>query len=462
MERVDAIVIGAGMAGIPLAIRLAHKGLQTVLVEKGELGGTCLNRGCIPTKTLIASAKVAHQVRRALEYGVVIEGPVRFDLARAVARKDALVRAIREGAARNLERTPNIELIQGEARFVGERTVAVGDRVLAAEWVFINTGARGRIPPIEGLETVDWLDSTTALDLTELPASLVIVGGGYIGCEFAQMFRRFGSEITIVQRAPQLLPQEDPDVAAALQAALEAEGIRVLLEAEAVRVRRDGSGIALTVQQRDAVREVRAARLMLAAGRVPNTDGLGLEATGVARDERGFIRVNPHLETTAPKVFALGDVRGGPMFTHTARDDARIVYQNLIKGAALSIEGRVVPYAVFTDPQLGRVGLTETAARQAGYPVEVGTYAMNKVAKARALGEPEGFIKIVADARNGRILGASVLAAEGAELVHELVVAIQAGATHQDLRDAIHIHPTLAEGISSALGGVHRAASDAG
>jgi len=372
-----------------------------------------------------------------------------------VARKDALVASVRAGSERNLAENPNVELLRGEARFVGERRVVVGDREISAERVFINTGARNRIPALEGLEGVAWLDSTSALYLNELPRSLLIVGGGYVGCEFAQMYARFGTSVTLVQRYGQLLPQEDAEVVAELQRVFQAEGIELALAAEAVRVRPVGDGVALTVYRNGRKQELRAERLMLAAGREPNTKELNLAAAGVQTSRAGFIWVNEGLEASTPGVWALGDVRGGPMFTHTARDDARIVYENVMKGAGLSTQDRVVPYAVFTDPQLGRVGMNEKQARAAGYRLKVGRYEGRKVAKARALGEPAGLIKIVADADTDRLLGASVLLAEGAEVVHELVSAIALGARYTELRSLIHIHPTLAEGLSSALGGVH-------
>lgn len=392
MEQVDALVIGAGMAGVPLALRLGFKGLKTVLVERAEVGGTCLNRGCIPTKTMIASARVAHLARSAAHYGVRT-GPVQVDLKEVVARKDALVTSVRAGSERNLLENPNVELLRGEARFVGERRVVVGDREISAERVFINTGARNRTPALQGLEEVAWLDSTSALCLSELPRSLLIVGGGYVGCEFAQMYARFGTRVTLVQWHSQLLPQEDADVVAELQRVFQAEGIELVLKAEAERVRSEDGQVVLSVRQEGKERELRAERLMLAAGREPNTKELNLVAAGVKTDGAGFIQVDEHLETGAPGVWALGDVRGGPMFTHTTRDDARIVYENVVKGTSLSTQDRVVPYAVFTDPQLGRVGLNEKQARAAGYRLKIGRYEGRKVAKARALGEPAGLTK---------------------------------------------------------------------
>ncbi|MEW6421230.1 MAG: FAD-dependent oxidoreductase [Deinococcota bacterium] len=450
----DAIVLGGGMAGVPLAHRLAYKGLRTALIERAELGGTCLNRGCIPTKTMIASARVAHQAYLSEQWGVET-GEVRVYLGRVVDRKDALVRSIRAGSERNVAQNKNLTLIRGDARFVGERRLVVNGGEITADKVFVAVGARNSVPSIEGLESVPFLDSTSAMELREVPPHLVIVGGGYIGVEFAQMYRRFGSRVTVLQSASQLLAKEDEDITTALREALEAEGIGVVVNARVIRVKGNEGDVqvAATVGGQETL--FSGTHLMIAAGRVPNTDGLGLETTGVDLDGQGLIKINDRLETTALGVWALGDVRGGPMFTHTARDDARIIYQNVIKNADLSIKDRVVPWGIFTDPQLGRVGLSEREAREAGFKLKIGRYEARKVAKARAIGETRGLIKVVADAETDRILGASVLMADGAELVHEFVTAMQLGAKYTDLQDMIHIHPTLAEGLNNALGGVH-------
>lgn len=450
----DVIVLGGGMAGVPLAHRLAYKGLKTALIERAELGGTCLNRGCIPTKTMIASARVAHQAYLSEQWGVDTS-EVRVNLGRVVDRKDDLVRSVREGSERNVAQNPNVTLIRGDARFTGERQLVVNGKEITADKVFIAVGTRNSVPPIEGLEGVPFLDSTSAMELRDLPPHLVIVGGGYIGVEFAQMYRRFGSEVTLLQGAAQLLASEDEDITTALREALHAEGITVVVNARVTHTEGGRDEVRVTATVEGETRTYTGTHLMLAAGRVPNTDGLGLEHTGVELDGRGFIVINDRLETTAPGIWALGDVRGGPMFTHTARDDSRILYQNVIKGANLSIRGRVVPWGVFTDPQLGRVGLSEREAREAGFTLKVGKYEAHKVAKARAIGETRGLIKVVADAETDRILGASVLIADGAELVHEFVTAMQLGAKYTDLQDMIHIHPTLAEGLNNALGGVH-------
>lgn len=454
MTRYDAVVIGGGMAGLPLALKLGFKGRSVALIERDQLGGTCLNRGCIPTKTLIASARVAHLAREAAHWGVHA-GPVRVKLPEVMRRKDDLVTSVRQGAETNVEKNPNVTLIRGEARFTGPHTLEVNGEAIEAAQVFINTGTRPAMPGIAGLGGVPFLDSTSALHLTALPEHLLVVGGGYIGVEYAQMYRRFGSEVTLVQRGPHLLSDEDEDIARALEHALTREGITVLTGTAATAVTGAEGQLRLTVRIDGAEHILEGSHLLIAGGRQPNTDGLSLEAAGIAVDAQGFIPVNDRLETEVPRIWALGDVRGGPMFTHTARDDARVVYENVTKNAGLSIRDRVVPYAVFSDPQLGRVGLTEGGARQLGYRVKVGRYDGHKIAKARAMGETAGFIKIVADADTGRLLGAAVLLAEGAEIVHELIAAMHLEAKYTDLQDMLHIHPTLAEGLSSALGGVH-------
>jgi dihydrolipoamide dehydrogenase len=450
----DVIVLGGGMAGVPLAHRLAYKGLKTALIERAELGGTCLNRGCIPTKTMIASARVAHQAYLSEQWGVETSD-VRVNLGRVVNRKDELVRSVRSGSERNVAQNKNVTLFRGDARFTGERRLVVNGEEISADKIFIAVGTRNSVPPIEGLETIPFLDSTTAMELREVPPYLVIVGGGYIGVEFAQMYRRFGSQVTLLQGAAQLLANEDEDITTALREALEAEGIEVVVNARVKGAEGGEGNVRVTATVAGEEHIYTGTHLMIAAGRVPNTDGLGLEHTGVELDGRGFIKINDRLETTAPGIWALGDVRGGPMFTHTARDDSRIIYQNVIKNADLSIKNRVVPWGVFTDPQLGRVGLSEREAREAGFKLKIGKYEARKVAKARAIGETRGLIKVIADADTDRILGASVLIADGAELVHEFVTAMQLGAKYTQLQDMIHIHPTLAEGLNNALGGVH-------
>lgn len=446
MPHYDALVIGSGQAGNPLSHKLADLGWTVALVEKDRLGGTCINTGCTPTKTMVASAQVAHYARHAARWGVQTEG-VRVDLAAVVARKDRVVDQWRSGIARKVEQRKNLHLYHGHARFTGPRQVRVGDETLEGERVFIDTGTRPIVPPIEGLADVGALDNAGAMRLTEVPEHLLVLGGGYIGLEFGQMFRRFGSQVTVVHRGPQILPREDADVVEALQHALEAEGLRFVLGASTTRAARQDSGVALTVQVGDAVETVRGSHLLVATGRRPNTDDLGLENAGIATDAHGFVRVNERLETSVPGVWALGDVKGGPAFTHISYNDYQIVYANLVEGGARTTDHRIVPYAVFTDPQLGRVGLTEREARATGRPLKVGKIPMSWVARAIERDETAGLMKLVVDAETDQILGAAILSLEGGELVQILHAAMLAKAPYTLLKGAIYIHPTLAEGF---------------
>ncbi len=369
MRSYDALVLGGGMAGLPLALRAARHG-RVALVERELLGGTCLNRGCIPTKTMIASAKVAQQVRRAGEFGVQVGSPV-VDLAAVIDRKDAIVTRIRDGAYRDVARAAGIDLLQGDGRFVAGRRFRVGDTELEARRVFLNAGTRTARPAIDGLDTVEYLTSRSMLDLRELPEHLLIVGGGYVGCEFAQMFRRFGSRVTIVQRGERLLPAEAPELSATVREAFEAEGIDVLSATTCISAQAAGDRIRLGCEgmERD---EIDGSHVLLAAGRTPNSDTFGLDQLDVAPDEHGFVPVDDHLRTPAEDVWALGDLRGGPMFTHTARDDADAIYRSVYRDQDRSIAGRVVPHAVFVDPEIASVGMTEQQARDAGHHLAIG------------------------------------------------------------------------------------------
>jgi len=442
----DAIVIGSGQAGNPLSQKLADRGWTVALVEKEDLGGTCVNTGCTPTKTMIASAQVAYYARNAGRWGVRT-GPVSVDLPEVVARKDRIVGQSRAGLDRKVEERDTLHLVRGHARFVGPREVRVGEEVLEGERIFIDTGARPDIPPLDGLRDVEFLDNAGLLRLTELPEHLLVLGGGYVGVEFGQMFCRFGSRVTVVQRDRQILPHEDADVAAALQHSLEGEGVRFVLGATASRVAKEQDGIALTVEVGGATQTVRGSHLLVATGRKPNTDDLGLHDAGVQTDPRGFIRVNNRLETSVPGVWALGDVKGGPAFTHISFNDYQIVYANLFEGKTLTTDDRPVPYAVFTDPQLGRVGLTEREARATGRRLKVGKIPMTWVARAVERGETAGLMKLVVDAESDRILGAAILAPEGGETVQLLHAVMLAGAPYTLLKGAVYIHPTLAEGF---------------
>lgn len=436
-----------------MALRAARHG-SVALVERELLGGTCLNRGCIPTKTMIASAKVASEVRRAGEFGVRVGAPS-VDLAAVVDRKDAVVTPIRDGAYRDVGRSAQIDLIEGEGHFVSGRRFRVGDTEIEARRVFLNAGTRDARPPIDGLDGVDYLTSRAILDLRQLPGHLLIVGGGYLGCEFAQMFRRFGAAVTIVQGADRLLPSEEPELSATVIEAFRAENIDVLTGTTCTAVAAAGGGIRIACEGAEET-EIEGTHLLVAAGRTPNSDTLGLDQLGLVVDDHGYVTVDNHLQTGVDDVWALGDLRGGPMFTHTARDDASVIYRNVYRGEDQSTAGRVVPHAVFVDPEVASVGLTEQQARDAGRNPSVGVQAFTGVVRARAIGETRGLIKFVVDADSDRILGCHIAGPHAGELIHEAVIAMVAGASYTDVRRAIHIHPTLSEGINAAAGGVHR------
>src|SRR5262245_43948152 len=443
MTRYDAIVIGSGQAGNPLSQKLADHGWSVALVEKEHLGGTCVNTGCTPTKTMIASAQVAHYARNAARWGVRT-GEVSVDLPAIVRRKDEVVRQWRAGQEKKVEQRPNLHLYRGHASFVGPKRLRVGEQELDGERVFINTGTRVDVPRLPGLDQIDYLTNASIMELNEVPEHLLVLGGGYIGLEFGQMFRRFGSRVTVVHRGEHILPREDTDVTGELQKALEAEGVRFILNAQTTQVAKQDGQIVLKLASGDPVR---GSHLLVATGRRPNTDDLGLENAGVQLDPQGFIRVNHRLETNVPGIWALGDVKGGPAFTHISYNDFQIVYANLIEGKNLTTDHRLVPYAVFTDPQLGRVGLTEKEARAAGHKLKVGKIPMGWVARAIERDETAGLMKVVVDADTDRILGAAILASEGGELVQVREVVMPAGASYKLLKGAVYIHPTLAEGF---------------
>lgn len=450
----DAIIIGSGQAGNPLAHKLADLGWTVALIEREHLGGSCINYGCTPTKTMLASARVAHVARRSADFGVQT-GDVSVDLKKIVARKNRIVEQWRGGQEKHASDRPSLHVYRGTGRFVGPHTVAVNDVELTSEHIFINTGARPRYLNLPGLEDVDALTNRNIMDLEEVPEHLLVLGGSYIGLEFGQMFRRFGSRVTVIEYGDQIVPREDKDVAQALQEALEAEGMTFHLGARASSARRTAEGLALTVEHEDGyLNELSGTHLLLAVGRMPNTGALNLEAAEVETDERGYVKVNERLETTAPGIWALGDVKGGPAFTHISYDDHLIVYENLVNGASRSTEGRIVPYALFTDPELGRVGLTEKEAREAGYNLKVGSIPMAWVARAIERDETAGLMKIVIDADTDRVLGAAILGSEGGELVQTLKLLMMADAPWTLLEKAIYIHPTLTEGFFTLMDNV--------
>lgn len=456
----DATVIGSGQAGNPLCHRLADQGWKVALIERERLGGTCINTGCTPTKTMLASAQVAHYARNASRWGVHCENP-RVDLPAIVARKNGIVRQFRSGQERHVERRRDrLDLYRGHARFVAAKRIQVNGKEIESERIFINTGTRPEIPRIEGIAESHYLTNATVMDLLDIPVHLIVLGGGYIGLEFGQMFRRFGSRVTVIQHHEQLLPREDADVAAELQRAVEAEGVIFRLNARTTRIEQmNGKSLRLSVVTPSGNETVDGTHLLVAAGRRPNTDDLGLESAGIATDAKGFVKVNSRLETNVTGVYALGDVKGGPAFTHISYNDYQIVYANLMEGANLTTEDRYVPYSVFTDPQLGRVGLTEKEARAKGYKLKIAKIPMSSVARAIERDETAGLMKIVVDAQTDKILGASILATEGGELVQILGAMMMARAPYTVLKGAVYIHPTLAEGFWTLMESVKPAES---
>ncbi|MCC7449357.1 MAG: mercuric reductase [Anaerolineae bacterium] len=450
----DAIVIGAGQAGGPLATALAKAGRKTALIEREHVGGTCINEGCTPTKTMVANARVAYLARRSADYGVH-SGPISIDMGKVRQRKRDIVDSFRGSSQRRIEKTDGLDLLFGEACFTGPKVLDVQlnvgtTRQLSADYIFINTGARPALPPLPGLDGVPTLNSTTIMELDTLPDHLLVLGGGYIGLEFGQMFRRFGSQVTIVQRGKQLLAREDADVAEEIAKILREDGIEILLDTDAVRAARTGNGqIALTVQTPQGERTLTGSHLLVAAGRTPNTDKLNLSAAGVETDKHGYIKVNERLETNVPGVFALGDVKGGPAFTHISYDDFRIIRTNLIESGNATISNRIVPYTVFIDPQLGRVGLSEIEAREQHRNIKVAKMPMNYVARALEVDEPRGLMKAIVDANTKQILGCAVLGLEGGEIMAMIEIAMLGQVAYTVLRDAIFAHPTLAESLNN-------------
>ncbi len=446
----DAIVIGSGQAGNPLSQRLADKGWTVALIEKGHLGGTCINTGCSPTKTMVHRAQVAHYARNGAKWGVRVSD-VSVDLEKVVAQKNQIVESFRAGQQRHVDGRPNLHLHRGQAHFTGPHQLTVAGEVLESERIFINTGTRPAIPGIEGLEGAGYLTNASIMELTDLPGHLIVLGGGYIGLEFGQMFRRFGSRVTVVHHSGQILPREDAEVAQELQKALESEGVQFLLNKQTTRVERKGGAVSLTFRGGNGPSTLTGSHLLVATGRRPNSDELGLEKAGIETDKNGSIKVNGRLETSGPGVWALGDVKGGPAFTHISYNDFQIVYANLVEGKNLTIDSRIVPYSIFTDPQLGGVGMTEKEARAKGYKLKVGKIPMSWVARALERDETAGMMKIVVDASNDRILGASILASEGGELVQILGTLMLAGLPYTVLKGAVYIHPTLAEGFFALM-----------
>lgn len=454
-EQYDAIVIGTGQGGKPLSIALAKAGWKTAVIEREYIGGTCVNVGCTPTKTMYNSARVAYLARRAADFGVHSDG-VSVNMAEVRARKQAVVDTFRDGGLRGIEATKGLELLRGEASFTAPHSLLVrmndgSQRSITAEKIFINTGGRRAKPALEGLDTISYLDSTSIMELDQVPEHLLVMGGGYIGLEFGQMFRRFGSQVTIIQRADHVLNREDPDVADEVLKILREDGITVLLSTEVLRVDRQGDGIGLIVRNAEDAQSLTGSHLLVAVGRTPNTDRLDLQAAGVETDKRGFVKVNERLETNVPGVYALGDVNGGPQFTHVSYDDFRIIRTNLIEGGDATTLGRLVPYTVFMDPQLGRVGLTETEAREPkrGLNIRIAKLPMANVARAIEMSETRGFMKAVVDADTNQILGCAVLGVEGGELMALFQMAMMGKVSYTALKEGIFAHPTMAESLNN-------------
>ena len=457
-EKFDAIVIGSGQAGTPLSRALAEAGMRTALVEREHVGGTCVNEGCTPTKTMVASARVAYLSRRGVDYGVQT-GPIQVDMKRVRERKREIVNSFRGGSQKRIEQTKNLELIFGTASFSGRKSVVVRvkdgtERELAAEKIFINAGTRASRPALEGLGQVPFLDNISIMELDAVPEHLLVLGGGYIGLEFGQMFRRFGSTVTIVHSRAQLMAHEDADVAEEVARILREDGIEILLSAKAERTGSSGRKVQLQVTGGGQGRTLEGTHLLVATGRLPNSDMLNLEAAGIETDARGFIRTNNRLETNVEGVYALGDIKGGPAFTHISYDDFRVIRGNVIEKKNVTIDGRLVPYTVFIDPQLGHVGMHEFEARQSGRMVLVAKMPMSHVARALEMNESRGFMKAIVDAKTDELLGATVLGVEGGELMAVLEMAMLGKVTCKALREGIFAHPTLAESLNNLFAAI--------
>jgi pyruvate/2-oxoglutarate dehydrogenase complex dihydrolipoamide dehydrogenase (E3) component len=447
----DAIIVGAGQSGPFLAVKLAEAGWKTALIEREHLGGTCINDGCTPTKTLVASAKVAHMTRRAADYGVNVGAPT-VDMKAVKARKDAVVNASIANLTSWIGATANLTLIRGQAAFVGDKTIDVGGERMSAPKIFLNVGARATMPDWPGLADVDALDNTSILALDVLPEHLIVAGGSYVGLEFAQVFRRFGARVTVVEYADRLIAREDDDVSALARRLLEAEGIEVLVGARDFAAAKTGGGVALTLTVNGAPRTIAGSHLLMAVGRRPNTDGLGLDRAGVKTDARGYIPVDDELRTNVEGIWALGDVNGRGAFTSTSYNDFEIAHANLLGAGGRKVSDRFPAYALFIDPPLARAGLNKTQARASGKSVLRGFYPMARVARAKERGETEGFMEVLVDAATKRILGATLFGLEADEVIHSLINVMSADAPYSVIERAVPVHPTVSELLPTLLG----------
>lgn len=447
----DAIIIGTGQAGPALAKRLSASGMSVAIIERNKFGGTCVNTGCIPTKTLIASAYAAHVARRGAEYGFVVDSNVPVDMKRVKARKDEVVASSNRGVEQSLLALKNCTVIQGHARFQSPRTVEINNEVLEADRVFINVGGRASVPPIPGINETPFLTNSSMMDVDFVPQHLVVVGGSYVGLEFAQMYRRFGSEVTIVEMGPRLIGREDEDVSEAIREILAAEGVRIELGAKCISLMNRDSGIAVGVKCDEGPPEILGTHVLLAVGRTPNTSDLGLDRAGIATDQRGYIIVDDQLQTNVPGVWALGDCNGRGAFTHTSYNDYEIVADNLLNEGRRRVSDRIQTYALFTDPPLGRCGMTDAEIRHSGRTALAAKYPMSNVSRAIEKGETQGFIKISVDAETKQILGAAILGTTGDEVIHILLDVMYAKAPYTVIQRAMHIHPTVAEFLPTVL-----------
>jgi len=451
MPQYDAIIIGTGQAGPSLAHRLAGAGMRVAIVERHRFGGTCVNTGCTPTKTLVASAYAAHLARRAGEFGVMIEGGVTVDMKKVKERKNYVLGFSTRGVERSLRSNPMISVYQGHARFASSRSVVVGSETLSAAKFFINVGGRAFVPDIPGLDQVDYFTNSTMLDLDFVPPHLIVVGGSYIGLEFAQIYRRFGSKVTVIEMARRLIAREDEDTSAAVADILNAEGIGIHVGVHGLKVAKRGKEIAVSLDSESGASEVVGTHILMAVGRCPNTDDLGLDKAGVATDKRGFIQVGDQLQTNVPGIWAMGDCNGKGAFTHTSYNDFEIVAANLLDDDPRRVSDRILAYNLYTDPPLGRVGMTEAEVRKSGKPALMATMPMEDVSRAFEKGETLGFMKILVDRETKQILGASILGTAGDEVIHSILDLMYAKAPYTVMQRAMHIHPTVSELLPTML-----------
>jgi pyruvate/2-oxoglutarate dehydrogenase complex dihydrolipoamide dehydrogenase (E3) component len=450
-QKFDAIIIGTGQAGPSLAARLTAAGMKTAIIERKKFGGTCVNTGCTPTKALVASARTAHIARRGADFGIQIAGRIAVDMTKVKERKDEIVRQSNEGLARWLKSMEGARVYEGHGMFDGPQAVRVRDELIEAPRIFVNVGARASIPPVPGLDSVPYLDNSKMMEVDFLPEHLVVLGGGYIALEFGQMYRRFGSKVTIIQRGSRILINEDEDVAHGIAGILESEGIEICTNTGDYRVESRGSGIAIQLTCNGKPREITGSHLLVATGRTPNTHDLGLDRTGVQADRRGFIEVDDQLRTNVAGIWALGECNGKGAFTHTAYNDFEIVAANLLDNAPRRVSDRIAAYALYVDPPLGRAGLTERQVRESGREALIATMPMTRIARAREKGETQGFMKVLVDARTERVLGAAILGVGGDEVIHSILDVMYADKPYTLIQRAVHIHPTVSELIPTML-----------